>query len=85
MDKTLPSFINDLADRILSQCRSSEQLLTNDSVVLRKRFRDLNDSDRTGFFSGVTGSWSDIDTQQLYTLNIVKPMLRTNASAMQTA
>ena len=82
---SLPSFINDLADRILSQCRSSEQLLTNDSVVLRKRFRDLNDSDRTGFFSGVTGSWSDIDTQQLYTLNIVKPMLRTNASAMQTA
>ena len=85
MEKSLPNFIKDIAERIESQCRSSERLLTNDSVVLRKRFRDLNDSDRTGFFSSVTGGWSDIDAQQLYTLNIVKPMLRTNASAMQTA
>ena len=86
MDTTLPQFINTLAERILGQTRSSERLLTNDSVVLRKRFRALNDNDRMSAFSSVSGQWmSDFDTQNLYSLNIVKPMLRANASAMQTA
>lgn len=85
MEQTLPQFINTLAEKILAQSKSCEHLLTNDSVRLRKLFRDLNDSDRTGFFSNVTGAWTDIDTQQLYSVNITKPMIRTNASAMQTA
>lgn len=86
MKETLPQFINTIATRILNQARQSERLFTNDSVTLRKRFRDLNDNDRMSAFSGVTGNWmSDFDTKALYTLNIVKPFLRTNASAMITA
>jgi len=86
MKQTLQSFINTIADRIVAQSRRSERLLVNDSVTLRKRFRNLNDNDRCAAFSSVTGAWmSDFDTQNLYSVNITKPMIRANTSAMQTA
>lgn len=82
---TVQSFIKGIAEHILRQNYHSERLLTNDSVVLRKRNRDLNDNDRFSAF-GANGSWiADMDTQSLWSLNIVKPMIRTNAAAMQSA
>lgn len=86
MDKTLPQFINDIALRIENQCRFSERLLVNDSVTLRKRNRDLNDNDRLSAFSSVSGGWmATLDTQDIYSINIVKPTIRVNAAAMQSA
>ena len=85
METSLPQFINTIADSIKAQCKHQEHLLTNCSVRLRKLYRNLNDSDRYGWFSPVSGNWQDVDASQLYTTNIVTKTIRTNTSAMQTA
>lgn len=86
MDETLQQFVNGIATRIENQSKWTERLLTNDSVTLRKRNRDLSDNDRLSAFSSVTGNWmTDIDLQNIYSTNIVKPTIRVNAAAMQNA
>lgn len=84
--KTLQAFINDLADKILKQGYWTDRLFTNSSVTLRKRFRDLNDNDRCSAFSQTSGNWiTSLDTQNIYSFNIVQPTIRTNTSVMQNA
>lgn len=84
--RTLQAFILDLDKRIEQQTYWTDRLFTNNSTTLRKRFRDLNDNDRCSVFSQKTGSWiTTLDTQNIYSFNIVQPMIRTNASVMQNA
>lgn len=84
--KTLPAFVNDIASRILNQSYWSDRLFTNNSVTIRKRFRDLNDNDRCSAFSQTSGNWiTSLDTQNIYSFNIVQPTIRTNTSVMQNA
>ena len=85
-NSTAEALAINIADRIKNQVRRSERQQVNASVLLRKRFRNQNDSDRFGVFGGNTGSFVDeFDTSSLYSLNIVTPTIRTNASAMITA
>ena len=74
-----------IADRIKNQVRRSERQQVNSSVLLRKRFRNQNDSDRYGIYSSSGAFVDDFDTSALYSLNVVTPTVRTNASAMITA
>lgn len=84
---TAQSFVSNLQTRIRDNCRWLEIQLTNASVVLRKRLRDLNDDDRTGAFApeGVGGGWTTIDQSGIYSWNIVKRTIRANTSALITA
>lgn len=84
--RTVEAFILDVANRIENQSRKSDELFSRNSVTLRKRFRDLNDNDRCSAFSATSGNWiTNLDTQNIYSFNIVQPMIRTNTSAMQSA
>lgn len=74
-----------IADRIKNQVRRSERQQVNSSVLLRKRFRNATDSDRYGIYSSSGSFVDDFDTSALYSLNVVTPTVRTNASAMITA
>ena len=85
-ESSATAFAIDIADKIKNQVRRSERQLVNSSVVLRKRFRNMTDSDRYGVFGGASGAYNDdFDMSALYSLNIVTPTIRTNASAMITA
>jgi len=84
-NSTAEAYAIGIADRIKNQVRRSERQQVNASVLLRKRFRNQNDSDRFSVFSGGGTFVDDFDTSALYSLNIVTPTIRTNASAMITA
>lgn len=85
MPTTVKQFVLQIASDIEKQSQHVERLNTNCSVRLRRLMRSMTDSDRYGWFSPVSGAWQDVDSSQLYTTNIVKPTIRTNASAMMTA
>lgn len=82
---TVQDFIYNLSQRILKESEWSERTLTNASVTLRKRFRDVTDDDRTGLFNPDTGNWVSVDVPNIYSWNIVKPTIRGNTSSMATA
>lgn len=85
MDQTVQSFIYSIAERIENQCYWTDRLFVNNSVTLRKRFRNLNDSDRYSRF-GSAGNWlTGLNTQNLYSIDITQPTIRTNTSAMISA
>lgn len=79
------SFITSFAFKVKEHNRWMDRQLTNASVILRKRLRDLNDDDRTGVYSPITGNWTTIDLSGIYSWNIVKPTIRANTSALATA
>lgn len=82
---TAQAFLQTLAQRISESNRDLEIQLSNASVLLRKRLRDLNDDDRTGCFSPYTGAWTSIDLAGIYSWNIVKRTIRANTSSLITA
>lgn len=79
------TFILTLAQKIREHSRPNVRQLVQGSVVLRKRLRDLNDDDRTGVYSPVTGNWTTIDQSGIYSWNIVKPTIRANTTALSSA
>lgn len=80
------SFIVAFAEKTRESSRWTERQYTNSSVTLRKRLRDLNDDDRTGVYSPITGNWvGGFDLSGIYTWNIVKPTVRANTSALASA
>lgn len=78
-------FVITLAEKIRNSARANTRQLVQGSVVLRKRLRDLNDDDRTGVYSPVTGNWTTIDQSGIYSWNIVKPTVRANTTSLSSA
>lgn len=86
MKKTsIESWINTLGFNIVKECEWWEKAVVNNSVTLRKRFRDMSDDDRTGVFNPATGNWVTVDVPNIYSYNIVKKTIRANESAMINA
>jgi hypothetical protein len=83
---TAQEFIDGIATRIKDQSDRQMRDLTNISTVLRRRYRNRTDADRLGVFSPKTGGWvSNINSQDIYSLNLVTSTIRTNVSAMINA
>lgn len=83
---TAEQFISDVAERIERDTHRQDRLMTNNSVTLRKRFRNQSDADRYGVISPVNNEWTaDWDMSVLKSFNIVTPTIRTNAAVMSTS
>lgn len=85
MKQDLQSYIEGLLRGVMDEAQYNERALTNASVTLRKRFRDVDNDDRTGIFNPESGNWVAPQVSNLYSWNLVKPTVRANESAMITA
>ena len=83
-------WLKEFARDILQKNTRPEMARAQTSVTLRRRFRGTGKSDRFGLFDAISGVWLGDDPAQqmmmdLYSLNIVKPIITANQAAMVQA
>jgi len=84
--KPLDKYLLEFAEAILTECEQTEKLRYQPSFTLARRYRHGNQIDLYGIFNNVTGEWTDnIETDELYSQNIIQPNIRANSSAIVSA
>lgn len=82
--QTAESFIQDKLLRIANQTARHDLDATTNSVMLRKRYKDMGPDNWFGVFDSY-GTWTVPNSRNLYPLNIIQPMIRGNTAAMVSA
>lgn len=77
-------FIQSFLLRAANQCARQDLDMTTNSVMLRKRYKDMGPDNWFGVFDSY-GTWSVPNARNLYPLNIIKPMVRANTAALVSA
>ncbi len=83
-EQSVESFIQNFLLRIAAENLRRDFTDTQNSVLLRKKFRDRTPDDNFGIFDSY-GAWAPMDSTNLERINIIKPMVRANTSAMVAA
>lgn len=78
------SFIQDFLLRAARQNQRLDLTLTTNSVLLRKRLRDMTLDDNLGVFDSY-GNWGSVSGASFYRMNIIKPMIKATTAAICSA
>lgn len=81
---TAQAYLQNLLVRIHNENLRQDVVHTTNSVMLRKRYRDMTPDDSFGLFDNY-GTWVNTDARNLERLNIIKPMIKGVTAAITSA
>lgn len=82
--QTAQSFVASFLLRAANQTARHDLDATTNSVLLRKRYKDMGSENWFGVFDSY-GTWTVPNTRNLYPLNIIQPMIKANTAALVSA
>ena len=83
MKQSADKFISKMLRRIEDQTKQLDLTLTANAVTLKRRYRDMSLSDNLDTFKNDV--WTNIDARNFYPINIIKPTIKANGSALVSA